>query len=150
MPLFDKQEHELETRFDKWCYFLKHLEDFEHMPAILEEPIFQKAFSVAELANLSREQHGAYEQNLLDYWGVKAAVDTAYDEGREEGREQGRREGRNEGREEARSQTARRMLAQGYAPAEVAELTGLSPAQVDDLGVAPSTPPDDPRGAGKA
>jgi hypothetical protein len=26
MPLFNKQEHELETHFDKWVYFLKHVE----------------------------------------------------------------------------------------------------------------------------
>ena len=49
------------------------------------EPIFHKAFKTAELANLNREQYSAYEQNLLDYWGVKAAVDTARDEGRVEG-----------------------------------------------------------------
>ena len=40
MPLFNKQEHELETHFDKWVYFLKHLEDFDHIPVILNEPIF--------------------------------------------------------------------------------------------------------------
>ncbi|VFN07748.1 MAG: conserved hypothetical protein (putative transposase or invertase) [Candidatus Kentron sp. G] len=54
MPLFYKQEHELETRFDRWIYFLKNLPDFDHIPAILDEPLFQKAFRIAELANLTR------------------------------------------------------------------------------------------------
>jgi len=89
MPLFNKEAHELESHFDKWLYFLKHLDSFDHIPAILNEPIFQKAFQIAELANLSREQYQAYEQNLLDYWGVKAAVDTARIEGRAEGRVEG-------------------------------------------------------------
>jgi predicted transposase/invertase (TIGR01784 family) len=142
MPLFDKQEDELETHFDKWCYFLKHLENFDRIPAILNEPVFQKAFSVAELANLSREQFSAYEQNLLDYWGVKAAVDTARDEGREEGREVGREEGLEEGikkgAEQRAAATARKMLAKGYSPAEIAELTGLDPDAIGRLGPAAS------------
>lgn len=35
MPLFHLQEHELKTKFDKWCYFLKNLESFDHIPNIL-------------------------------------------------------------------------------------------------------------------
>jgi PD-(D/E)XK nuclease family transposase len=44
MPLFIKKENELLNHFDKWCYFLKNLGNFDHIPAILNEPIFQKAF----------------------------------------------------------------------------------------------------------
>lgn len=77
MPLFRLQEHELKTKFDKWCYFLKNLESFEHIPAILNEPIFQKAFGIAELARLSPEQRTIYEENLIQYWGMKSAIETA-------------------------------------------------------------------------
>jgi predicted transposase/invertase (TIGR01784 family) len=100
----------LETHFDKWIYFLKNLESFDHIPAILNEPIFQKAFETAELANLSREQYTAYEQNLLDYWGVRASVVTA----------------REEGRQESRVETAIKMLADGLDDAAVMKYTGLS------------------------
>lgn len=125
IPLFSEEAHELSTCFDKWCYFLKHLGDFDQIPAILNEPIFQKAISVVALANLSREQYGAYEQNLLDDWGVKAAVDR----------------GREEGRDEARIETARRMIAEGYAPAEVSELTGLPRERLMRLGKTDGDPP---------
>lgn len=77
MPLFNKKENELETRFDKWCYFLKNLEYFDHIPAILNEPIFQKAFDTTELANLTEEQRRIYEENLIQYWGMKSATETA-------------------------------------------------------------------------
>lgn len=133
MPLFTKQAHELQTHFEKWIYFLKHLESFDHIPAILDEPIFQKAFKTAELANLSREQYRLYEQTLIDYWGVTAAVETAREEGRDEGREEGREAGREEGATERAMATARKMLAKGYAPAEVAELTGLSLQQIEGM-----------------
>ena len=58
-------------------------------------------------------------------------------EGREEGIELGREEGielgREEGREEERLDIARRLLGRGAAPAEVAEVTGLSLAAVIEL-----------------
>lgn len=77
MPLFNKTENELQTKFDKWCYFLKNLINFDSIPAILNEPIFQKAFGTAELARLSVEQRNQYDENLIQYWGMKSAVDTA-------------------------------------------------------------------------
>jgi predicted transposase/invertase (TIGR01784 family) len=123
MPLFNKQESELQTHFDKWLYFLKNLESFDHIPAILNEPVFQKAFHSVELANLSQEQYTAYEQNLLDYLGVKAAMVTAREEGRQEGVED----------------TARKMLGKSYALNEIAELTGLSLARLDALRDAPKS-----------
>jgi predicted transposase/invertase (TIGR01784 family) len=62
MPLFNKQEHELKTRSDKWLFFLKNLEAFDHIPAILKEPIFEKAFSTLEEANLTKEQLEQYQK----------------------------------------------------------------------------------------
>ena len=65
MPLFNKQEHELETHFDKWVYFLKHLEDFDHIPTILNEPIFTKGFEIASVAHLNADQYDAYIKSVL-------------------------------------------------------------------------------------
>ena len=142
MPLFNKQEHELETHFDKWIYFLKNLEDFDHIPAILNEPIFQKAFHTAELANLNQEQHASYEKNLLDYWTAKAVVVTAWEDGKEEGRKEGRKEGFAEGEakgeakgdKKARLETARKMHETGFGVEEICELTELSLADVQKIG----------------
>ncbi len=80
MPLFNKTADELETKFDKWCYFLKHLEVFDHIPAILNEPIFQKAFGTAELAGLSAAQRERYEQSLIQYRDLKSALETVVEE----------------------------------------------------------------------
>ncbi len=77
MPLFKKKENELENHFDKWCYFLKNLVNFDHIPAILNEPIFQKAFVTAELANLTAEQRTVYDENLKHYWTLHSAFATA-------------------------------------------------------------------------
>jgi predicted transposase/invertase (TIGR01784 family) len=80
MPLFRLQEHELKTKFDKWCYFLKNLESFDHIPSILNEPIFQKAFGTAELAGLTAQQRDNYEQSLIQYRDLKSALETAVEE----------------------------------------------------------------------
>ena len=82
MPLFKKQEHELESHFDKWIYFLKNLENFEHIPAILNEPIFQKGFEIAEISHLTALQHEQYQKSLIQYWEVKNVTDTAFKEGK--------------------------------------------------------------------
>ncbi|MEI6140620.1 MAG: hypothetical protein WCP85_15230 [Mariniphaga sp.] len=38
------------TYYDKWCYFLKHLETFDDIPQILNEPLLDKAFKTAAIA----------------------------------------------------------------------------------------------------
>lgn len=81
MPLFNKKEHELENRFEKWIYFLKNLDSFDHIPAILNEPIFQKGFEIAELSHLSSVQYEQYQKSLIQYWEVKNITDTAFKEG---------------------------------------------------------------------
>ena len=53
MPLFEKTESELQNQKDKWLYFLKHLESFDEIPAILREPVFEQAFDIAEYLNYS-------------------------------------------------------------------------------------------------
>lgn len=137
MPLFNKQEHELTTHFDKWLYFLKNLESFEHIPAILDEPIFQKAFHTAALANLNKKQHAAYEKARLDYLTMKAVIDTAHDEGMEEGfakgREEGREEGRVEGEMKGQARLILNMLQRGANLKQIANFTGMTIEQIEDL-----------------
>jgi len=77
MPLFTKAEHELETRYDKWCFFIKHLEEFDSIPAILNEPLFQKAFQSAEIAKFSKAEYDKYLESLLNYVELKSVVETA-------------------------------------------------------------------------
>jgi predicted transposase/invertase (TIGR01784 family) len=82
MPLFKKREDELEGHFDKWLYFLKNLESFDHIPAILNEPIFQKGFEIAEISHLTPSQHEQYQKSLIQYWEVKNVTDTAFKDGK--------------------------------------------------------------------
>jgi predicted transposase/invertase (TIGR01784 family) len=113
MPLFKLQESELETHFDKWCYFLKNLESFDHIPAILNEPIFHKAFETSKLSNLSAEQRSIYDENLIQYWGLKSALETAV--------------------EDKLLENAKNGILKGYNNDIIVDLTGLSVEQIEKL-----------------
>ena len=129
MPLFTKQEHELETHFDKWVYFLKNLESFDHIPGILNEPVFQKGFDIAELAHLSSEQYDDYLKSVLAYNEITAATDTAF----MKGEMKGKMEGKIEGETEKAIEIAKSMLAEGLSDELIERITRLSPAALQKL-----------------
>ena len=82
MPNFTKTESELKTRLDKWLYFVKHLEDFQSIPSIFKDEVFEQAFEKAELANLGQIDLDKYENSLKVYRDLKSVIDTAFDEGK--------------------------------------------------------------------
>ena len=81
MPAFDKEEKDLITHYDKWCYFLQNLENLDNIPEILQEEIFKKAFKTAEIANLSKDEYKKYIDSLDAYREVKGVRETAIEEG---------------------------------------------------------------------
>jgi predicted transposase/invertase (TIGR01784 family) len=117
MPNFNKSESQLENKTDKWLYFLKNLENFDHIPAILGEQVFSNAFTKAELANLDTSAMAQYETSLKVYRDLNNVVDTARIEGKIEGK-----------KEVARS------LKEKHIPIEVImEATGLTREEIDGL-----------------
>ena len=137
MPLFLKTESELETRFDKWCYFLKNLDTFDHIPTLLKEPIFEKAFHTAEIGAMSIEEYKIYTESLMSYWESKGMIDTARDEGRIEGEIKGRIEGeikgRIEGEKKGRIEIVKKGIEMGMTDEEIFLLTGVEKPEIQKL-----------------
>ena len=125
MPLFNKTESELETQQDKWLYFLKNLANFDSIPSILREPVFEKAFHTAELAAMSPEERAKYEANLQIYRDNFAALETAILEGEERGK--------TIGRAEERLSIAIKMLKRNRPMDEIAEDTGQTIDEIRKL-----------------
>jgi predicted transposase/invertase (TIGR01784 family) len=117
MPHFVLREEQLQTRLDKWLYFIKYLEDFQQIPAIFQDAVFDQAFEKAELASLGQAELDRYESSLKVYRDLKGVVDTAFDEGKAEGI----------------LEVAQRMKAKGFSTSDIAETTGLSHEQIDAL-----------------
>lgn len=121
MPNFIKTESQLETRLDKWLYFIKHLEDFQNIPAIFKDEVFEQAFEKAELANLGQTELDRYEMNLKAYRDYKSTVDTAFVEGKMEGKIEGKIE------------IAKQAKSMGLSVTDITKLTGLSEDEINKL-----------------
>ncbi|RYE90938.1 MAG: Rpn family recombination-promoting nuclease/putative transposase [Cytophagaceae bacterium] len=117
MPNFTKVESQLETRLDKWLYFIKNLEDFQNIPTIFRDEVFEQAFEKAELANLGQTELDKYENSLKVYRDLKGVIDTAFDEGKLEGK----------------FETAKAMKAEGEPIAKIIRYTGLSKNEINQL-----------------
>lgn len=142
MPNFNKSESELETRLDKWLYFIKHLEDFQNIPEIFKnEVVFVKALEKAELAKLDRLERDGYEHSLKVYRDLKNVIDYANIEGRMEGEmrgrlegiELGKAEGKAEGKLETQIEIARTLKQNGISIEIISTSTGLSAVEINKL-----------------
>ena len=129
MPLFTKTESELVTQQDKWLYFLQNLESFGEIPAILNEPIFDHAFSIAEWVRYPPVIQDAYRDSQKAYWDNtntwNFAMETAEAKGRAEGTAKGIAEGKIE--------IARSMKKDGVDSKTIAKYTGLSPDEIERI-----------------
>lgn len=85
LPKFKLEVDELESNVEKWLYFLKHLEDFNELPSILNVDIFQKAFERAKEVNLTAKERVAYEDSLKAYRDNINIIETAREEGIKKG-----------------------------------------------------------------
>jgi len=126
LPQFQKKESELKTHFEKWLYFLKNLESFDRIPAILNEEIFQQAFKVAELAQYTPEQRMAYQSSLKSFRDNINVITTARIEGEETGLAQGLAKGRAEGKAEV----AKNLLKAEASVETIMEVTGFTREEI--------------------
>jgi predicted transposase/invertase (TIGR01784 family) len=117
MPNFKQSESELNSRLDKWLFFIKHLEDFQTIPTIFADEIFTQAFEKAELAKFGQAELDSYENSLRVYRDLKGVIDTAYDEGKTEGK----------------TEVAKAMKQKGFSQKDISDLTGLAESEIDSL-----------------
>ena len=117
MPNFKKTENELETRLDKWLYFIRHLEDFQTIPSIFSDEVFNQAFEKAELAKFGQTELANYENSLKIYRDLKGVIDTAFDEGKLEGK----------------LETAKSLKKLEISITTIIEATGLTKEEIEKL-----------------
>jgi len=137
MPNFKKTEKELNTRLDQWLYFIKHLEDFQQIPHLFKDSVFEQAFEKAELANFGRLEWDSYQASLKTFRDNKNTFDyakqMAYEEGKQEGEKKGKQEGIKEGKKEEKYIIAKKLLKKGILIQDIAEITGLSLKEIKKL-----------------
>lgn len=129
MPLFTKTETELKRHRDKWFYFLKNLVSLDHIPSILHEPIFHRAFATAEIARMTNQEYLQYEANLKTHRDAFATMETAITDAHGKGRV----EGLAEGETQKAIDIALEMKKDGVDAQVIAKYTGLSSKEIDRL-----------------
>jgi predicted transposase/invertase (TIGR01784 family) len=142
MPNFNKQEHELETNFDKWLYVIKNLHHLDKVPERIQDKIFEKLFKVAQYSALRKEDRQKYEDSLKYYNDLKNSLDTAFEEGKEEGKQESlilveeakQKEVLARQREiETKIKLAKKMLKYGEPIEDIVKETGLSIEEIEKL-----------------
>ena len=145
MPKFVKQEHELETLFDKWLFAIRHLPDLMERPKVLYEMVFQRFFEQAEIAKFNRKERLEYEDSLKAYRNWYSVMETAkikshieghaagHAAGHAEGLAEGRTKGIAEGRAEEKIINAKGFKDAGVPIPTIAIVTGLSIEEIEKL-----------------
>ena len=121
LPFFNKKEAECESNIEEWIYVLKHMEVLERMPFTAQRKIFKVLAELADMRCLTQEEQDKYDESrkvVDDYYsGLYGSYIT----------------GRDEGEAKANIETAKRLLAMGLTPEQVAEGTQLSMEEVKKL-----------------
>ena len=121
MPKFNKTEKELVTRFDKWLYVLKNLPKLERIPVELKEKIFLKLFETAEIAKLKPAEYQQYEASINAYRDIFNIQNTSFEKGHKKGKLEGKIE------------VAKKLLDSGFDIEKIAQLTGLTEKEINEL-----------------
>lgn len=125
MPKFNKKESELVGMFDKWMFVLRNLSSLLSRPLALQERVFEKLFSTADISRFTPVQMGEYEESLKVFRDLNNVINTAEWKGREAGRE--------EGREEEKRTIAQNLKSLGLSVADIQKATGLSEKEIREL-----------------
>ncbi len=132
MTKFNKTEAELITHFDKWLYLLKNLHKFRDIPAVLQERIFRKAFQIAEVSNLNKEEMNAYEADLKYRRDWKNAMDFAVKEASEKAAKEAATKAAAKARAEKQA-IVRALKSAEVATTIIAQSTGLTADEINTL-----------------
>ena len=133
MPNFQKKEEELENHLDKWMYVLKNLSRLQDRPRALQEKIFERLFSAAEIAQLNPSEMKAYDESLKTLWDNYSTLETAKQEGLAQGIEEGLAKGIEKGAYLKAITIAKEMKKEGLPVAQIARFTGLSQQDIEGL-----------------
>ncbi len=129
LPFFNKKPHQLTNHFDKWCYFLKNLQNFDTMPSILNEPVFVKAFDTAKVSNMSKGDYILYQISK----SKKYDMELVEEEAKRRGMEEGKIEGKIEGKVEALIELVLSLNKRNYKPQEISDLVQMPLEHVMDI-----------------
>ncbi len=124
LPKFIKTETELKTIQDKWLYFIKNAGDLDYIPNNIEQEL-EKAFDIANEANLSVEELELQHKKKDWIYIQKSSIELATKTGLKQGIE--------EGINKASTAIALNLLEKGIDIVTIAEVTSLPESEIKQL-----------------
>ena len=138
LPKIDHVKLDLDTPLGRWFHALNSLYYYDTKPQNLNEPVFDKLFRQAELAQLTPDQDLDYERSMKVYLDTVNQIKGARILGREDGLVEGKALGLAEGKElglaegamKAKLETAQKMLELGIDMDTIGKATGLTEDEI--------------------
>jgi predicted transposase/invertase (TIGR01784 family) len=124
LPKFIKTETELKMIQDKWLYFIKNAGDLDYIPNNIEQEL-EKAFDIANEANLSVEELELQHKKKDWIYIQKSSIELATKTGLKQGIE--------EGINKASTAIALNLLEKGIDIVTIAEVTSLPESEIKQL-----------------
>jgi predicted transposase/invertase (TIGR01784 family) len=142
-----KFNNQIKDKLDEWIFFLKNGKigtDFTAQGL----PEASKKLDEIELSETDRQSYRSYVRRLHDVASEEynkmvdaelmrkieeKAIEKGIEQGIEKGIEKGREQGREEGIEKGKAAVAKKMKTKGMSIEEIAELTGLTIAEINEL-----------------
>jgi predicted transposase/invertase (TIGR01784 family) len=137
MPNFLLNENELNNRLDKWLYFIKNIEDFQSIPTIFKDAVFEQAFAKAELSKMEQIDIDRYEYSLKTFRDNQAvyeyAMETAVSQAFDDGKMKGGLEGELRGELKEKMKVAKKLRDKDLDIDFIIETTGLTAEEINKL-----------------
>jgi predicted transposase/invertase (TIGR01784 family) len=118
---FNKKIEKLSNILDKWIWFIKYASEIDELPENMKEEVFLHAFEKARVANMTALELEYYDKASMAIADQIGSLELAKEEGREEGIK------------EQQKRTAKKMKDKGVSPESIAEFTGLSILEIQQL-----------------
>jgi predicted transposase/invertase (TIGR01784 family) len=136
LPKYNKTEQELLSIQDKWLYFIKNADHLDYIPKNVNQEL-QKAFNIANEANLSEEelelQHKKKEWIYIQKSSIELATKTGLQQGLEQGLEKGLEQGLEQGEWNEKIKIIENADRIGLPMQTMIELTGLDEEKIRSL-----------------
>ncbi len=117
LPCFKLQLEESNTPLEKWIWAFLNLNKVKDRAPEFVETTFKHLLERAELLKFTKKNLNEYKMSIYNERNLKPFTDYARDKGFEEGEAQGRFSEKQE--------LAKKLLADGFDPEKVRQLTGL-------------------------
>ena len=126
-------------------YATKNLATLTEDPVALQEAVFERFFQQVDITQFTPEEQRDYREIQKDFWdfcsvmetyekkGMEKGLEKGLKEGMEKSRAEGHAEGRAEGEKLKALEIARTMKSMGMSVDVVANATGLSPEEIEEL-----------------